>query len=90
LGAWLLGFPSLVVSIAANRGAACEALASELLIAYLCHKDAMMGDWVRLALQALLNAAGQRQRLSAAGAELVDCQGVEPVLTPLSDGNRSL
>jgi len=62
---------------------ACEALASELLIAYLGHKDAMVSNRLRLAQQALLDAAGQRQRLSAAGAELVDGQGVEPVVTLL-------
>ncbi len=77
------GLPSLVVSIAENQRAACEALASEPLIAYLGHKDAMMSNRLRLAQQALLDAAGQRQRLSAAGAELVDGQGVEPVVTLL-------
>jgi hypothetical protein len=40
-----------------------------------------MSDRLRLAPESLLDAAEQRQRLSAAGAELVDGQGVERVVT---------
>jgi len=40
-----------------------------------------MSDRLRLAPESLLDAAEQRQRLSAAGAELVDGQGAEWVVT---------
>jgi hypothetical protein len=48
-----------------------------------------MSDRLRLAPESLLDAAEQRQRLSAAGAELVDGQGVERVVTLLFDEKRS-
>ena len=65
------------------------ALASEQLIAYLGHKVAVVSDRLRLAPQSLMDAAEQRQRLSAAGAELVDGQGVERVVALLFDEKRS-
>ena len=79
----------MVFSIADEQRSGCEALAPEPLIAYLGHKVAAMSDRLRLAPQSLMDAAEQRQRLSAAGAELVDGQGVERVVTLLFDEKRS-
>lgn len=75
-----LGLPSLVVSIAENQRRACEALATEQVITYLGHKDAVTAERLRNAIQAVLDNREQRRRLTRTSAAMVDGQGVQRVI----------
>jgi UDP-N-acetylglucosamine:LPS N-acetylglucosamine transferase len=74
-----LALPSLVISIVENQRPACEALAKANSIAYLGHKEDVTAEQLRHGVQTLLDDAQQRQRLSAAGAALVDGSGARRV-----------
>jgi spore coat polysaccharide biosynthesis predicted glycosyltransferase SpsG len=83
-----LGLPSLVVSIAENQRPACEALAAVGVIAYLGHQDGVATHQLTRAIEQLREDTKQRQRLSAAGAQLVDGCGLERVAHRLPDEHR--
>jgi len=68
------------------------ALVAGQRIAYLGHKDTAASDRLRRALPVLLEDTGQRHRLSAAGADLVDGQGARTIIQAMqfADGTMRL
>ncbi|WP_323683582.1 hypothetical protein [Lamprobacter sp.] len=72
-GCWLLAAGCWLLA------AGCWLLAEASVIDYLGRKEQVTAEHIRHRIQDLLDAAEQRQRLSAAGAALVDGSGARRV-----------
>lgn len=82
-----LGLPSLVVATGENQLRPCEALASAGLIDYLGSKNDLTVERLYFSMQASLDCASQRQRVSESGPKLVDGRGADRVAEMLLTGN---
>ena len=74
---------ALVVSLADNQRATCEALASAGLIAYAGDAATVDAAAIRAALSALVADPVRRAALSTAGQQLVDGRGASRVADEL-------
>lgn len=86
-----LGLPSLVVAIAANQEAVCDALSRQGCLDYLGRSDEVTARHLQQQLERLLADASRRQGQCSKGRSLVDGLGTRRVARTLSDsGVRAL
>jgi spore coat polysaccharide biosynthesis predicted glycosyltransferase SpsG len=78
-----LGLPSLVVSIAKNQQAACEALARDGVIEWVGHHDRVTAADLADALMALIHDSAHVGALARASRALVDGYGTQRVIEAL-------
>ncbi|KAF0282810.1 UDP-2,4-diacetamido-2,4,6-trideoxy-beta-L-altropyranose hydrolase [Spiribacter roseus] len=83
-----LGLPSLVVSIAKNQQAACEALARDGVIEWVGHHDQVTAADLAEALIALTHDPARVCSLASASRALVDGNGTQQVVDQLLASKR--
>jgi len=75
-----MGLPTIVISVAENQRAACEALSADKLIDYLGHIDQVNSELVRDRVLFFVKNSDLLLELSEKGMKLVDGNGIECVV----------